>query len=115
MELLCSYEFRFTITIIFVIVNFPVDECKRMYKSIRDAVRYRRKKIPGKSGDSGDENMIDDSNDDWELKEALSFLTPTFEEDIARDRASNPFEIDGNSSQSSVYSYVSICARDTFR
>lgn len=29
-----------------------------MYKSMRDAIRYRQKRISGKSGDSGDEGAI---------------------------------------------------------
>lgn len=44
---------------------------------MRDAVRYRQRRIGGKSGDSGDEMPIDDSQDDWEMKDALSFLIPT--------------------------------------
>lgn len=114
-----------------MILFFSVDECKKMYRSMRDAVRYRRNKIPGKSGDSGGENVDDDEVDNWELKDALSFLTPTsskfsrkttvlgagqstspefdpLEDELARERESNPFELDEHSNQSSVYSYVRI-------
>lgn len=55
-----------------------MDECKKMYKSMRDALRYRKKRISGKSGDSGDDVSIDESSkDDWDMKDALSFLAPT--------------------------------------
>lgn len=114
-----------------------VADCKVMYKSMRDAKRYRDKKIGGKSGDSGDENLTDDtSQDNWELKDALSFLTPTssrfarktmvmgggastesspstfnpIEEDESHDRSLDKllFESENEpSSQSSVYSFVS--------
>lgn len=52
-----------------------------MYKSIRDALRYRQKKITGKSGDSGDELMDDETQSnkskDSKLLDSLAFLTPT--------------------------------------
>lgn len=101
-----------------------------MYKSIPDSTRYRQKKIAGKSGDSGDEMMNDDSTkDDSDLQNSWAFLTPTssrfprtttvmgagtsttmtpIEEDEAHDRATNPFLIDDQSSPTFVYSYVSI-------
>lgn len=108
-----------------------------MYKSMRDAIRYRQKKTVGKSGDSGGEDLNDDATqDDWTLKDALSFLTPTSsrfarktmvmgggeltkaststfdpaQEDEDHDRLQKKllFEIDDdNSEQSSVYSFVS--------
>lgn len=46
-----------------------------MYKSIRDAVRYRQKKVTGKSGDSGDDECDEAPND--ESNDAFAFLTPT--------------------------------------
>lgn len=120
-------------SIINVVNIVTVGDCKKIYRSCRDAVRYRQKKITGKSGDSGDENMNDDSiADDWELKESLSFLTPTssrfarktmvigagqpdestfdpLEDDLARERVNDPFRRQNDqSSQDSVYSYVSI-------
>lgn len=48
-----------------------------MYKSIRDAVRYRQKKVSGKSGDSGDEIDIDAQNSRDPDLDSFAFLTPT--------------------------------------
>lgn len=119
-------------------VLFSVAECKVLYKSIRDALRYRQKKIGGKSGDSGGELENDEAiNDDWEFKDSLAFLTPTTSRhprqtitlgagnDHSKDptdpkqKPYNPlledsdniaFEFDEatESSVSSVYSYVSM-------
>lgn len=47
---------------------------------MRDALRYKRKKIVGKSGDSGGETPMDETNtskDGSESMDYLSFLTPT--------------------------------------
>lgn len=45
---------------------------------MRDALRYKRKKIKGKSGDSGDEMHVDEtSKDGADSNDYLSFLTPT--------------------------------------
>lgn len=53
-------------------------ECKTLYKSIRDAARYRQKKAAGKSGDSGDEALNDDSeNTSSEVSDSFAFLLPT--------------------------------------
>lgn len=58
-----------------------VIECKKMYKSLRDAARYQqKKKIGGKSGDSGDELGLDEENVDERasvLDDGLACLTPT--------------------------------------
>lgn len=49
-----------------------------MYKSMRDALRYRQKKITGKSGDSGNDEMFDDmAEGDTETDDYLAFLSPT--------------------------------------
>lgn len=57
---------------------FVVLECKTLYKSIRDAARYRQKKAAGKSGDSGDEALNDDSeNTSSEVSDSFAFLLPT--------------------------------------
>lgn len=46
---------------------------------MRDAVRYRQKKISGKSGDSGDEALMDDASASGlsEKDGHLAFLLPT--------------------------------------
>lgn len=54
---------------------FLVNECKALYKSIQDSLRYKRKKIAGKSGDSGDEMHVDETSND--SNDYLAFLTPT--------------------------------------
>lgn len=59
-------------------IFLAVSECKALYKSLRDAHRYRRNKLSGKSGDSGDDTWNDDSestNSDGFLSH--SFLLPT--------------------------------------
>lgn len=52
-----------------------------MYKSLRDAARYQqKKKIGGKSGDSGDEIGLDEENDNQSasvLDEGLACLAST--------------------------------------
>lgn len=111
-----------------------VAECKVIYKSMRDAHRYRQKKIAGKSGDSGDEMHIDESSKDGgDSNDFLSFLTPTSSRfprktmvmgaatetmttpessqhsynPLEEDRDTNPFNNDDDSS-ASVYSFVCI-------
>lgn len=45
---------------------------------MRDAIRYRQKRISGKSGDSGDDVAIDESSQDaWNMEDSLAFLAPT--------------------------------------
>lgn len=56
---------------------FTVAECKVLYKSMRDALRYKRKQIAGKSGDSGDEITGETTKDGDESNDFLAFLTPT--------------------------------------
>lgn len=110
-----------------------VAECKVLYKSMRDALRYQqKKKTVAKSGDSGGEDAADDelSREDCELKDALSFLTPTsskfprkttvigagtsslsstVDSPILDDeeRDAQVFDCDDSSMASSTYSYVS--------
>lgn len=49
-----------------------------MYKSMRDALRYRQKKITGKSDDSGNDEMFDNmAEGDTENDDYLAFLSPT--------------------------------------
>lgn len=43
---------------------------------MKDALRYRKKRMGGKSGDSGDDLSIDEIADDPELN-AFAFLLPT--------------------------------------
>lgn len=57
--------------------NSVVGDCKTMYKSIRDSVRYRQKKVGGKSGDSGDESAFEEPAGDTYLNDAFAFLMPT--------------------------------------
>lgn len=53
-------------------------ECKAIYRSMRDAVRYKRNKTRGKSGDSADDMHIDESSKEGgDSNDYLSFLTPT--------------------------------------
>lgn len=62
------------------LVFFSVTACKAIYKSIQDSLRCKRKKIGGKSGDSGDETNADDSSktgDDGDSNDYLAFLSPT--------------------------------------
>lgn len=103
---------------------------------MRDAVRYKRKKITGKSGDSGDETAVetfksgDDSNDVFAFLTQTSSRYPrdtikmgagvdfTTTRSIATSQNSQsdmpeeddrwPHEYDDESSKSTVYSYVSI-------
>lgn len=60
-----------------IVYFFSAAECKIMYKSIRDAVRYRQKKVSGKSGDSGDDIDIDAQNSRDPDLDSFAFLTPT--------------------------------------
>lgn len=58
-----------------------MSDCKKLYKSLRDAARYKRKKtVNGKSGDSGDEQS-DMETDDCEAAlldgENFAFLATT--------------------------------------
>ncbi|XP_055918302.1 uncharacterized protein LOC129950384 [Eupeodes corollae] len=53
-----------------------VDDCRAIYKSIRDSLRHKHKKVCGKSGDSGDEMFFGETGCS-ELNDALAFLTPT--------------------------------------
>lgn len=47
-----------------------------MWKSLKDASRYhKKKKIQGKSGDSAAEDE-EEADYDWEFKETLAFTTP---------------------------------------
>lgn len=64
----------------------PVSECKQVYRKIQDAVRYQRKKVATKSGDSGEDNIDDDDehkgNDELNSSKEFSlddypFLSPT--------------------------------------
>lgn len=55
---------------------FLVDECKGLYRCIRDAARYRNRKIAGKSGDSGDETFTDEFTTS-DSDNYLAFLTPS--------------------------------------
>lgn len=54
-----------------------VPVCKALYKSIRDAARYRQRKIGGKSGDSGDEAIDDETASVSGIDNDLAFLMPT--------------------------------------
>lgn len=101
---------------------------------MRDALRYRQKRIGGKSGDSGDDQAVDEEQDDWELKDALAFLAPTsfrfprkttvlggsaeaatssftqarssVNATTDEDSSKLPFDLEDEVSNSSVYSYV---------
>lgn len=52
-----------------------VSECKIIWKSLKDAVRYRKNKI-ARSGDGTDEYRDEryDYDMDWELGDCLSYL-----------------------------------------
>lgn len=57
---------------------FLVGDCKVLFKSIRDSLRYRQKKISGKSGDSGGDEMNEEmAGNDNDVDDALSFLAST--------------------------------------
>lgn len=59
------------------VICFSAAECKIIYKSIRDSLRYQQKKVILKSGDSGDEaNSDDQTKKDVDL-DSFAFLTPT--------------------------------------
>lgn len=62
-------------TSIICIIHCLVPECKKIYKSLRDSARYRRKKMfVGKSGDSGDdEEKSDGKEDDSSSQSGSSF------------------------------------------
>lgn len=103
---------------------------------MKDSVRYKRKRIQGKSGDSGDENVDETTNDGDESNDFLSFLIPSStrfprktmtigagadfttprtvtssqqsdDAYIAQEDARWPHELDDDSSRSTVYSFVS--------
>lgn len=49
-------------------------ECRTIYKSIRDSLRYQLKKmVTGKSGDSGDEMPNDDATTDSDSNDVFAF------------------------------------------
>lgn len=55
-----------------------VRDCKALYRKIRDAARYQRKKTTGKSGDSGDEGCDDEPNNSrGSAIDDYPFLSPT--------------------------------------
>lgn len=55
-----------------------MDDCKALYKSIQDSQRYKRKRIQGKSGDSGNEMSLDETSKGGDdSKDCFAFLTPT--------------------------------------
>lgn len=64
--------------LLFLCVFLIVADCKKLYKSVRDSVRYKQKKIAGKSGDSGDDTLTDEptANSSGELS-SFAFLLPT--------------------------------------
>lgn len=45
-----------------------------MYRTLRDAARYRKKGKQGKSGDSGGEQVEEEDTAHWDLKDYCSFL-----------------------------------------
>lgn len=60
-------------------LNIPVKECKAMWKTLRDALRYRlKKKLQVKSIDSADERDEEEIESDWEFKDTMSFVAPMF-------------------------------------
>lgn len=103
---------------------------------MRDAQRYKTKKIKGKSGDSGDETPVETSKSGDDSNDVFAFLTKsssryprntiqmgagvdfTTTRSIASSQNSQndmpeednrwPHEFDDDSSKSTVYSYVSI-------
>lgn len=109
---------------------------------MRDAIRYRQKRICGKSGDSGDEASIDESTQDSDMANALAFLTPTAskfprqtttlggssgipttsftktrtppETMTDEDLLKIPADFEDETSSSTVYSYVCICVMKYF-
>lgn len=105
---------------------------------MRDALRYRQKRISGKSGDSGDDVSIDElTQDDWDMSKALAFLSPTASKFPRQttvlggssgtpassftqirtptksmtdeDSPKIPVDFDDEASGSTVYSYVCTC------
>lgn len=113
-----------------------VADFKQIYRSMRDALRYKRKKITGKFGDSGNETAVETSKsgDDW--NDVFAFLAQTSsryprntikmgagvdftttrsiasiqnsKNDMLEEDDRWPHEYDDESSKSAVYSYVSI-------
>lgn len=57
---------------------FLVSDCKVVWKSLRDSLRYymKKKKPQGKSGDSGCEGNAD-PDEQWEFSECMAFMMPT--------------------------------------
>lgn len=107
---------------------FSEADCKSLYRSIKDSLRHKRKKISGKSGDSGDEIAGDDAIGNDESNDYLAFLTTTsrkfprqtftmgagtsqqltFNQD-SEDSIIAQMELDDSSQTSaSVYGYVSV-------
>lgn len=67
----------FIVNNVVFVICFSAAECKIIYKSIRDSLRYQQKKVILKSGDSGDEaNSDDQTKRDVDL-DSFAFLTPT--------------------------------------